>query len=199
MIYYDVDLLQNESKKLLHLTKPQHRLVSSNMKNSVSIRQATRGDLHRLTAIYNQAVEAGLRTADTRTHTPIERRKWLENHLNSHRHPVFVATVREEIAGYLSISPYRKGREALRFAVEISYYVDFDLHRKGIGSALMDHALTFSKEKGLKTLFAILLETNTASIALLTKYGFEKWARLPNIADFGGIEISQVYYGKRLK
>src|SRR6056297_4268201 len=116
MIYYDVDLLHNESKKLLHLTKPQHRLVSSNMKNSVSIRQATRGDLHRLTAIYNQAVEAGLRTADTRTHAPVERKDWLESHLNSPKHPVFLASVSEEIAGYLSISPYRKGREALRFA-----------------------------------------------------------------------------------
>jgi len=168
------------------------------MNNSVTIRQAIRGDLHRLTAIYNQAVEAGLRTADTRTQAPIERRDWLESHLNSPKHPVFLASVREEIAGYLSISPYRKGREALRFAVEISYYVDFEHHRKGVGSALMDHTLSFCKKEGFKTLFAILLETNTASIALLRKYGFEKWARLPNIADFGGIEISQVYYGKRI-
>lgn len=169
------------------------------MENLITIRQATRGDLHRLTAIYNQAVEAGLRTADTRTQAPIERKDWLESHLNSPKHPVLLATVKDDIVGYLSISPYRKGREALKFAVEISYYVDFDHHLQGIGSALMDHALNFCKKKGLKTLFAILLETNTASIALLTKYGFEKWATLPNIADFGGIEISQVYYGKRLQ
>ena len=168
------------------------------MNPQMIIRQATRGDLHRLTAIYNQAVEAGLRTADTRTHAPVERKDWLESHLNSPKHPVFLASVSEEIAGYLSISPYRKGREALRFAVEISYYVDFEHHRKGVGSAMMDHALSFCKKEGFKTLFAILLETNTASIALLSKYGFEKWARLPNIADFGGIEISHVYYGKRL-
>ena len=139
-----------------------------------------------------------MRTADTRTQAPVERKEWLESHLDSPKHPVFLATVKEEIAGYLSISPYRKGREALRFAVEISYYVDFDHHMKGIGSSMMDHALSFCKKEGFKTLFAILLETNAASIALLTKYGFEKWARLPNIADFGGIEISQVYYGKRL-
>jgi phosphinothricin acetyltransferase len=168
------------------------------MKKSIHIRQATRGDLHRLTAIYNQAVEAGLRTADTRTQTPVERKEWLESHMSSPKHPVFAAETDSEIVGYLSVSPYRKGREALRFAAEVSYYVDFDHHQKGIGSALMEHALHFCKKEKLKTLFAILLETNTASIALLSKYGFEKWARLPNIADFGGIEISQVYYGKRL-
>jgi len=168
------------------------------MSTSLHIRQATRGDLHRLTAIYNQAVEAGLRTADIRTQTPIERKEWLEIHLNSPRHPVFIAETAGEILGYLSISPYRKGREALRFAAEVSYYVDFDHHQKGIGSALMNHALNFCMKKELKTIFAILLETNTASIALLKKYGFERWATLPNIADFGGIEISQVYYGKRL-
>jgi phosphinothricin acetyltransferase len=100
--------------------------------------------------------------------------------------------------GYLSISPYRKGRDALRYAAEVSYYVDFNHHKKEVGSALMNHALQYCKEEGLKTLFAILLETNIASISLLSKYGFEKWATLPNIADFGGIEISQVYYGKRL-
>jgi len=168
------------------------------MKKSVTIRKATRGDLHRLTSIYNQAVEAGLRTANTRTQAPAERKEWLESHLNSPKHPVFVAEDDVEILGYFSISPYRKGREALRFAAEVSYYVDFEHHQKGIGAALMEHALHFCKKEGLKTLFAILLETNTASIALLSKYGFEKWARLPNIADFGGIEISQVYYGKRI-
>jgi phosphinothricin acetyltransferase len=168
------------------------------MKTSIHIRQATRSDLHPLTSIYNQAVEAGLRTADTRTQTVTERKEWLEVHLNSPRHPVFTAVLDKKVVGYLSISPYRKGREALRFAAEVSYYVDFDYHMKGVGTAMMDQALNFCKKAGLKTLFAILLETNTASIALLTKHGFEKWATLPNIADFGGVEISQVYYGKKL-
>ena len=168
------------------------------MKTQHHIRQATRGDLHRLTAIYNQAVEAGMRTADTRTLSPFERKEWLESHLKSPKHPIFVAEADDNILGYLSVSPYRKGREALRFAAEISYYVDFHHHQKGIGTSLMEHALQFCSDAGLKTLFAILLETNTASIALLTKFHFEKWATLPNIADFGRIEISQVYYGRRV-
>jgi phosphinothricin acetyltransferase len=168
------------------------------MQTSIIVRHAIRGDLHRFTAIYNQAVEAGMRTADTQTQTPVERKKWLEEHLNNTKYPLFAAEINGNVVGYLSISPYRKGRDALRYAAEVSYYVDFNHHKKGVGSALMNHALHNCKKEGLKTLFAILLETNIASISLLSKYGFEKWATLPNIADFGGIEISQVYYGKRL-
>lgn len=165
---------------------------------SIHIHQAVLRDLHRITSIYNQAVEAGFRTADTRIKTPLERKDWLTEHLNSPRHPVFVAEAGNKIVGYLSVSPYRKGREALRFAAEVSYYVDFNYHREGIASALMEHALHFCEKKGFKTLFAILLETNTASTALLTKYGFEKWACLPNIAVFGEDKISQVYFGRHL-
>ena len=55
-----------------------------------------------------------------------------------------------------------------------------------------------SPEYGFKNLFAILLERNIASIKLLEKMGFEKWAFLPKVANFNGIECGQFYYGKRI-
>lgn len=45
-----------------------------------------------------------------------------------------------EAVDWLSLSPYRD-RPALARTVEVSYYVDYALHGKGIGSALMQHAL----------------------------------------------------------
>jgi phosphinothricin acetyltransferase len=49
-----------------------------------------------------------------------------------------------------------------------------------------------------KTLFAILLDYNRASIALLEKFGFEQWAYMPGVADFNGHEVGHIYYGRRI-
>ncbi len=50
----------------------------------------------------------------------------------------------------------------------------------------------------IKTLFAILLEDNCASISLLEKFGFEAWGFMPKVADFDGREVGHLYYGLRL-
>lgn len=163
----------------------------------MNIRIARTGDLEQLTEIYNQAIKAGGKTADTEPFTAKERSEWLRNHPEK-THPVYVAEKGGSILGYLSISPYRPGRTALRYTAEVSYYVHFDHHRKGVGSELMKHALTNCGKLGIKNLFAILLETNTASIKLLEKYGFSKWAHLPLVASFDGVEVGQFYFGKRI-
>ena len=51
----------------------------------------------------------------------------------------------------------------------------------------------------IKTLFAILLDSNRGSIRLLTNHGFVKWGHMPKIADFNGIEVGHLYYGLRIK
>ena len=45
---------------------------------------------------------------------------------------------------------------------------------------------------------AILLDCNSASIALLKKYGFSEWGRLPEIACLSGCYFDHLYYGKAL-
>jgi len=40
----------------------------------------------------------------------------------------------------------------------------------------------------IKTLFAVVVESNMNSIRLLEKYGFEKWGYMPRIVEFDGIE-----------
>jgi phosphinothricin acetyltransferase len=50
----------------------------------------------------------------------------------------------------------------------------------------------------IKTLFAILIDTNQASIRLMEKYGFEKWGYMPRVAEFDGVEAGHFYYGLRI-
>jgi phosphinothricin acetyltransferase len=51
---------------------------------------------------------------------------------------------------------------------------------------------------GIKTLFAVIIDNNEASINLIEKCGYKKWGHLPKIAIFDNIEVGHLYYGKRI-
>ncbi len=161
------------------------------------IRIATPADIDAVVAIYNQAIAGSFQTAFMQPLSVDARESWFNEHMNP-AYPIFVYVIDEQVVGWLSIGPYRSGREALRFIVEISYYLDTEYQGRGIGSALLAHSILACKELGYKDLIAIILEKNTISIRLMKKFGFTQWAHLPAIADFNGIECGQVYYGLRL-
>ena len=161
------------------------------------IRLAKSSDLFRINEIYNQAVRKRYCTADLEEISMEERNKWFSSH-NLETHPVFVAETNHEIIGWMCYSPYRNGRRALQTAAEISYYLHEDYQGKGIGSHLMDFAIKQAPNYKIKHLFAILLEPNSVSIKLLEKYEFERWAKLPNIANIDGEWCSHVYYGREI-
>lgn len=161
-----------------------------------TIRKAIAADLPRLTAIYNQAIQAR-QTADTSPMTPIDRQPWFDSHQQPN-YPLFVVEKEGIVCGYSTLSQYRGGRPALRYAVEISYYLDKTYQRQGLGSILLQHALATAKKLGFKHAFAILLDTNLPSIGLLEKFGFEKWGHLPEIAEIDDTVCGHLYYGKHL-
>jgi len=160
------------------------------------IRSARLDDLPAIVAIYNQAVAAEA-TADTEPLTVERRRDWLLRH-DPARRPVLVGQIGDEIVGWASLGEYREGRGAVRHTAEISYYVDYAYHRRGVGRALIEACLERCPKLQIKTLFAILLEDNAPSIRLLEKLGFERWGRLPAVADFSGREVGHLYYGRRV-
>jgi L-amino acid N-acyltransferase YncA len=163
----------------------------------MNIRKAQISDLKTINQIYNQSVERGGLTADIDLVTDEQRMKWFNIHDQDH-YPVFVYEHDHLICGWISLSPYRPGRRALIHTAEISYYVDNEHQGKGIGSELMNYAIVNAAGYKLKTLFAVLLETNTISIKLLEKFNFEKWAYLPDVADIDGKEVGQFYYGRKV-
>jgi len=163
----------------------------------MNIRLAQLEDLPRIDRIYNQAIAEGQKTADLTPWSESQRLQWFHEH-DPERHPLFVAEISGLVVGYATVSPYRKGREALRFTVELSLYVASAQRQMGVGHALMTAMLKFCELVGIKSVFGIIMDTNTGSIALMKKFGFVQWAHMPSIADFNGIEVGHVYYGKRL-
>jgi phosphinothricin acetyltransferase len=163
----------------------------------MGIRVALTEDLPRLVEIYNQAIAASQRTGDTVAVTLDDRLAWFDSHPPD-KYPVLVEKKDGAVLGYLGISAYRPGRLALRHTAEVSFYVDFDYHRQGVASRLIQHAIELCPALQIKTLFAILMETNSASIQCLKSFDFEQWAHLPSVADYDGVEVGQVYFGRRI-
>jgi L-amino acid N-acyltransferase YncA len=161
------------------------------------IRLATLPDLPRLVELYNQAIASRTATADTAPFTMETRRPWFALHVPD-RYPIYVWTDGGgEVTGYLSVSPYRS-RPALDRTAEVSYYVDYDQHGQGIGSALLEGAIADAPRLGKKVFLAIVLEWNTASLRLLEKFGFERWGYLPEVAEFDGKVCGHLYFGRRV-
>lgn len=161
------------------------------------IRIATFVDLSAIVSIYNEAVSSRFATADITAVSVGARRDWFTEHEPT-RYPIYVWEDAGAVRAWCSLSPYRRGRMALRFTAEISYYVQRDSQRKGIASRLIRHAILNCETLQIKNLFAIVLEPNMPSRSLLEKLGFERWGLLPCVADFDGQECGHVYYGQRL-
>ncbi len=161
------------------------------------IRPATLGDLNSIVRIYNQAVKHRYATADLDPISVNDKLAWFAVH-DDVDYGIFVYPEDDTVLGWCALSPYRKGRRALHDTAELSYYVDYDHHGKGIGKRLVEHALAEAPRLKKRNLFGILLEANEVSKKLLEKYGFEQWAYLPDVAEIEGELVSQVYYGRRL-
>ncbi len=163
----------------------------------MKIRIAVQEDLVSIDAIYNQAIELK-KTGDLSPYPIAVRQKWFDEH-DASKYPVYVAEENGKVVGWVSISPYRPGRMAFRNVVEVSYYLDKDFQGKGIGSQLLQFSMELAKKLGYKNMVAILLANNFPSIKLLEKYKFQRWAHLPDVAEFPeGESVGHVYYGLRM-
>ena len=161
------------------------------------IRLAQPDDLPAIVEIYNQSIPSKQSTGDTEPVHVEDRLAWFREH-RPEQHPIFVAEIDGQVAGWCSLSAYRPGRAALRFTAEISYYIASAHHGRGLGTALIERALAACPALGIRHLFAIVLESNQASIRLLQKTGFERWGYLPRVADFDGKEVGHLYYGRHV-
>ena len=93
------------------------------------IRKAKKEDLKELLDIYNYEVEHGVATFDLETKTLEEREEWFYSH-NVDNHPLIVAEIDGNIAGYASLSSYRE-KEAYKSTVELSIYIGVSYRKKG--------------------------------------------------------------------
>lgn len=95
----------------------------------------------------------------------------LEEKINKH-FPVVVAELDGQVLGFGMYSEFRF-REAYKFTVEHSVYVDESFHGKGIGKLLLQELITLAKKQKLHTMIAVIDSENQSSVEFHEKFGFK--------------------------
>lgn len=94
----------------------------------------------------------------------------LEEKINKN-FPVIVAELEGNVVGFGMYSEFRF-REAYKFTVEHSVYVNEDFHGKGIGKQLLQELITLARKQKLHTMIAVIDAENQGSVEFHEKFGF---------------------------
>jgi len=142
------------------------------------IREATSEDLVAINDIYNHSVLNSVCTYQEVSSSLDERRKWYDQH--GEKHPITVALISDKIVGWGSLSKFH-ARSAYRFTVENSVYVHHEHYKQGLGSAILGDLIKRAKALGHHTIIAGIDSEQAGSIALHSKFGFQKVAHLKQV------------------
>ena len=151
------------------------------MEKQSIIRLAKLVDVPQIVDIYNQ----GIRNRHNAILDEIiisDYEKEFENR-NLDEYPIFVFEFDGLVVGWISISAYRANRRAYKNSKEVSFYIDSHFIGQGIGSQLLEFVVNNRDNIKYKSLFAILVADNKASIGLLQKYGFKLWGTMPRVLE----------------
>ena len=147
---------------------------------SLVIRPATFADIPAITRIYTHAVKTGTASFELEPPDEAEMTARMKVLLDG-KFPYFVAEIGGKIAGYAYASLYRT-RPAYRFTVENSVYVAPELHRRGVGKALLIKLIESCTVLGYRQMIAVIGDSaQAASIGVHKACGFEPAGNLKNI------------------
>lgn len=157
------------------------------------IRKALEKDILPLLNIYNYEVVNSTATFDLNPKTEKQWRDWFFAH-NTGNHPLIVAEIDSQVAGYASLSSYRE-KEAYKSTVELSVYVAVPYRRRGVATALMREIIEMAKaDSTIHTVVSVITSENAESARLHDKMGFtfcgtihevgEKFGRYLSISNY---------------
>ena len=162
------------------------------------IRNAEPKDVPAILERYNQAVRETTAAWTNREETLDQRLSWYEGRVKEGL-PVLVAVDHHDaVLGFASFGPFRP-REGYRLTAEHSVYVDPAMQRRGIGRALLERLMEIAVGKSLHVLVGVIDGSNTASIALHEKLGFDVAGRLPEAGTKFGRWLDLVFVAKVLQ
>ena len=136
----------------------------------MDLRMITPDDADATRKIYNTEVMTSTATFDLRPRDRTEHERWVEAHMGAH--PAVVAVEGAVITGFAAISPYR-ARPAYATTVEDSVYVAAGWRGRGLGGALLADVIRRATEHGFHTVMARVEATNTASVRIHERCGFD--------------------------
>lgn len=160
------------------------------------IRPATLDDLGAIREIYNYYVAYSTCTFQVEPETEEERLEWFRK--RSTTHPATVAERGGEVVGWGALSPW-KARAAYARSVEASVYVRHDLHRAGIGRALLVDLIERARTAGHHLVIGGACTEQASSIALQEALGFERVGCFREVGFKFGRWLDVLYLQLRLE
>ncbi len=152
--------------------------------SGVRLRSATAADAAAIVEIYRPFVEdtvvsfervpPSVDVMGERIAVALERWGWL------------VAEVGDRIAGYAYAGAHR-ARDAYRYSVETSVYVDPNYRRSGVALALYSDLFENLRERGYASAYAGITIPNEASVAFHRSFGFEPAGVFPCVGRKFGV------------
>ena len=116
----------------------------------MNIRNVKLEDIDHINNIHNQAINEKFKVAYLTPWTNDMMSEWFKEH-DSKEYPAYVAEIDNTAIGYVYIDSYRPGRVALKQTAEISYFVDKNYRRMGIGKKLISGGLIPRRSAAVKT------------------------------------------------
>jgi L-amino acid N-acyltransferase YncA len=135
----------------------------------VRTRVATSDDAEAIAAIYNEGIEDGIATFETRLRTADDVLKWFGGGF-----PIVVVEHGDgEVIAFASASEYRP-RECYAGVAEFSVYVARAARGAGVGRLAMESLIDEARKAGFWKLVSRVFVENAASRALLRRVGFRE-------------------------
>lgn len=160
----------------------------------MNIRFAKREDARALLEIYRQYINTTV-TFEEELPTPAE----FEGRISeiSEKYPYLVAQEGGRILGYAYAHEFGE-RSALRFAAELTVYVDQNCRGKGLGKVLYRCLLALLTLQGVRYFSARVTSENRESMDFHRKLGFKEAGMLEKIAYKNGSWVGLCYLEKRI-
>lgn len=140
--------------------------------SDISIRPALRGDLPRLTEIYNHYVIRTPVTFDIEPYTVERRETWFNQFGPTGRHRLLVAEENGGVLAYAGTTQFRP-KAAYQTTVETTIYCAQQAIGQGIGSLLYRALFDLLKDEDIHRIVAGYTLPNPASAALHERCGFK--------------------------
>ncbi|POY37616.1 N-acetyltransferase [Flavobacterium alvei] len=137
----------------------------------IKIRPYKPEDTQAILDIINHNILHSTALYDYNTRSYEQQQTILEEKINKN-YPVIIAELNGQVVGFGMYSEFRF-REAYKFTVEHSVYVNKDFHGKGIGKLLLQELISLAKKQKLHTMIAVIDAENQSSVEFHEKFGFK--------------------------
>jgi phosphinothricin acetyltransferase len=137
----------------------------------INIRPYKTEDTQAILAIINHTILHSTALYDYAIRSYEQQKNILEDKINK-KFPVIVAELDGNVVGFGMYSEFRF-REAYKFTVEHSVYVNENFHGKGIGKLLLQELIVLARKQKLHTMIAVIDSENQGSVEFHEKFGFK--------------------------